>query len=139
LWLTAEILVKWWVIFADVLLEICMDLAMSYGTHLWHWLVSVLVTVCQWQQSFPLFFAFIDSCYSLMGGTVKWLIVWEVTAPWEIMLCSWVIRFAEPQCCDAVSNLTICHSHCQIPHSMISIFVVAPRGFSSKAYSKGFP
>jgi hypothetical protein len=37
----------------------------------------------------------------------------------------------------AMMDLTICHSHCRIPHSMISSFVVAPRGFYSKAYSKG--
>jgi hypothetical protein len=34
-------------------------------------------------------------------------------------------------------DFAICHSHCWIPHSMISSFVVAPHGFSSKAYSKG--
>jgi hypothetical protein len=41
------------------------------------------------------------------------------------------------QNCSTVMDLMICHSHCQIPHSMISSFVVAPHGFYSKAYSKG--
>jgi hypothetical protein len=77
--LTAEILVEW-VVFADVTLEICMDLAMSCGTCLQHWLVSVLGAVCLW-WSFPPFFAFIDSRYGLMGGAVKWLIVWGVMMP----------------------------------------------------------
>jgi hypothetical protein len=64
---------------------------------------------------------------------VKWLIVWGVTAPLEIMLCSWVFQFANRS---AVMDLAICHSCCQIPHSMISSFVVAPHGFYSKAYPK---
>jgi hypothetical protein len=42
--LTAKILVKCFV-FADITLEICMDLAMSCATCLQHWLVSVLGTV----------------------------------------------------------------------------------------------
>jgi hypothetical protein len=131
--LTAEILVEW-VIFADITLEFCMDLVTSYATWVWHSLLSVLGTVHTW-WSFPPFFAFIDSCYGPMGGAVRWPIVWGVTAPWEIMLCSWVFWFAEPQC--HVMDLTVCHSGCQIPHSIISSFVVAPCGFCSKAYSKG--
>jgi hypothetical protein len=94
LWLTAKILVKW-VIFADVTLAICMDLVMSYGTCLQHWYVSVLGAVHWWWSFLPIFVLF-DSWYGLMGGTVKWLIVWGVTAPWEIMLCSWVFWFAVP-------------------------------------------
>jgi hypothetical protein len=43
--------------------------------------------------------------YGPMGGAVKWLIVWGVMVPWEIMLCSWVFRFAEQQCCDGLDNL----------------------------------
>jgi hypothetical protein len=39
--LTTSILEKW-VIFADINLVICMDLAMLYQTCLQHWLVSVL-------------------------------------------------------------------------------------------------
>jgi hypothetical protein len=39
--LSPGILVEW-IIFADVTLEICMDLAMSYVTRLRHWLVSAL-------------------------------------------------------------------------------------------------
>jgi hypothetical protein len=33
--------------------------------------------------------------------------------------------------------MSICRSHCLIPHSVISSFGVAPRGFNSKAYCKG--
>ena len=77
--LTAEILVEW-VIFADVTLEICMDLVTSYATCLRHSLMSVLGAIRRW-WSFPPFFAFIDSCYGPMGGAVRWLIVWGVTAP----------------------------------------------------------
>jgi hypothetical protein len=132
--LTAEILVKW-VIFTDVTLEFCMDLATSYATSLRHSLMSVLGDICIW-WSFPLFFAFINSCYSPMWGAVKWLIVWGVTAPWEIMLCSWVFWFAELQCCDAGLN-DLPFSLSNSTHSMISSFFVAPRGFYSKVYSKG--
>jgi hypothetical protein len=40
----------------------------------------VLGAVRVW-WSFPPFFAFIDSHYGPMGGAVKWLNVWGVTAP----------------------------------------------------------
>jgi hypothetical protein len=76
--LTAEILVAW-VVFADVTLEFCMDLVTSYATCLQHSLMSVLGAIHRW-WSFPSFFAFSDSCYSPMGGTMKLLIVWGVTA-----------------------------------------------------------
>jgi hypothetical protein len=76
--LAAKILVEW-VIFADITLAICMHLAMLCATHLQHWLVSALGAVCIWRL-LPPFFAFIDSCYGHMGGAVKWLIVWGVTA-----------------------------------------------------------
>jgi hypothetical protein len=39
-----------------------------------------LSAVCQWWSFLPIF-AFIDILYGLMGGSVKWLIVWGVTAP----------------------------------------------------------
>jgi hypothetical protein len=77
---------------------------MSYATHLQHWLVSALAAIHWWWSFLPIF-AFIDSWYGLTGGTVKWLIVWGVTAQWEIMLCSWVFRFAEPQCRDGLDDL----------------------------------
>jgi hypothetical protein len=32
------------------------------------------------------------------AGTVKWLIIWGVMAPWEIMLCSWVFQLVELGC-----------------------------------------
>jgi hypothetical protein len=46
-----------------------------------------------------------------------------------------VFQFAEPQHRDG--RLNDLPSRCRIPYSMISSFVVAPRGFCSKAYSKG--
>jgi hypothetical protein len=101
--LTAEILVEW-VIFADVTLEICMSLAMSCVTRLRRWLVWALATIHRWWSFLPIF-ELIDSWYGLMGGTVKWLIVWGVTELWQIMLCSWVFRFAERQCCDGLDDL----------------------------------
>jgi hypothetical protein len=36
-----------------------------------------------------------------------------------------------------VMDLMICHSCCQIHHSMLSPFVVAPHGCYSKVYCKG--
>jgi hypothetical protein len=57
------------------------------------------------------FFAFIDSCYSLVGGAVMWLIVWGVMAPSKIMLCSWVFQFAEPQHRDGLDSLLFCLSN----------------------------
>jgi hypothetical protein len=66
--------------------------------------VIPLSAVCQWWSFLPIF-AFIDILYGLMGGSVKWLIVWGVTAPWEIMLCSWVFWFAEPQHHDGLDYL----------------------------------
>jgi hypothetical protein len=61
-------------------------------------------------------FAFIDSCYGLMGGAVKLLIVWGVMALWEIMLCSLVFQFAEWQCCDGLNDLLFSLSNSsQIP------------------------
>jgi hypothetical protein len=144
-----------WVVFDDINLVICMPLAMSsVRTCLWHWLVSALAAV-PWWWSFLWIFAFINSWYGPMEGAVKWLIVSGVTVQWEIMLCSWVFRFAEPQCLDGLDDLegllicpfyykisvlyfwftmTPCSSCCQIPHAMISSFVVAPRGFYSQAY-----
>jgi hypothetical protein len=77
--LTAGIIVEW-VKFADVTLEFCMDLVTSYVTCLQHSLMSVLGAIHKW-WSFPLFFAFVDSCYGPMGGAVRWLIVWGVMAP----------------------------------------------------------
>ena len=65
---------------ADATLEICMDLAMSYAACLQPWLVSALAAICQWWSFLPIF-AFIDILYGLMGGSVKWLIVWGVMAP----------------------------------------------------------
>ena len=108
--LTAKILVEW-VIFADVTLEICMDLAMSYATCLRHWLVSVLGAIHWWWSFSPFLVLLICYCYSPMGGTVKWLIVWGVMAPWEIMLCSWVFQFAEPQHHDGLDNLPFLQSN----------------------------
>jgi hypothetical protein len=100
---------------------------------------ATLVSVSSWHRSYihsymvvisPIF-VFINSCYSLMGGAVKWLIAWGVMAPWEIMLFSWVSNL---QIHNAMMDLTICQ---WIPHSMISSFVVVPCGFYSKVYSKG--
>jgi hypothetical protein len=96
-------LVKW-VISADVTLVICMDLAMSYATPLWLWLVSALATI-HWWQSFTPVFAIINIWYPPMGGTVKWLILWGVTMPGEIMLCSWLFQFAELQHHDGLYDL----------------------------------
>jgi hypothetical protein len=101
--LTAKILVQW-VISADVTLVICMDLAISYATHLWHWFVSALAAVHWWWPFTPIF-AIIDIWYHQMGGEVKWLIVWGVTIPWEIMLCSWLFQFAELQGHDGLDDL----------------------------------
>jgi hypothetical protein len=47
----------------------------------------------------------IHYCYSPVGGAVKWQTVWWLMVPWEIMLCSWVFQFAEPQHCDGLDNL----------------------------------
>jgi hypothetical protein len=58
--LTAKILVEW-VVFADVTLAICMDLAMSCATCLQHWLVSGLGTFCQWWSFSPLLAGFITA------------------------------------------------------------------------------
>jgi hypothetical protein len=132
LWLTSEILAEW-VIFADITLAICIYLAMSYVTCLWHWLVSALAAIHQWWSFLPIFCLFTFDMVWLMGGAVKLLIVWGVTAPWEIMLCSWMFWFAESHCHD---GLAISNSHHQIPYSMISSFGVAPCGFYSRAYSK---
>jgi hypothetical protein len=58
--LTAKILVEW-VVFADVTLAICMDLAMSCATCLRHWLVSVLGAICRWWSFSPLLAGFITA------------------------------------------------------------------------------
>jgi hypothetical protein len=115
---TTKILVKW-VEFADVTLEFCMDLVTSYATCLWHSLMSALGAVCRW-WSFPPFFAFINSCYGPMGGAVSWLIVWEWRRH-EKLCCA--AGCSDLQNCSTVMDLTVCHSGCQIPHSMISSFV----------------
>jgi hypothetical protein len=69
---------------------------------------------------------------------------------WEVLWSGWLFGewwHHEKLCCaarcsnlqnhSAVMDLMICHSRCQIPHSMISSFVVFPCGFYSKLYSKG--
>jgi hypothetical protein len=63
-------------------------------------------SICQW-WSFLLIVVIINIWYHLMGGTVnKWMIVWGVMmVPWEIMLCSWVFWFAEPQHHDGLDDL----------------------------------
>ena len=117
LWLTAKILVEW-VIFADVTLEICMDLATLYVTCLWHWLVSVLGTVHRW-WSFPPFFCF------------YWQLLQSHGRRCEVADClgsdgtmrNYVVQLGVPICRTAAPWWTeICHSGCQIPHSMISSF-----------------
>jgi hypothetical protein len=85
-----------------------------------HWSLATQEesTVCIW-WSFPPFFAFMDSCYGPMGGG---------PGPCEVMAKK---NYA------VMDLMSICRSHCLIPHSVISSFGVAPRGFYSKAYYKG--
>jgi hypothetical protein len=143
--LTTEILVKW-VIFDDITLEICMDLAMSYATRLWHWLVSALAAVCRRWSFLPIVvIPFVNGgpfCWLLWlstFGTIWWEALW--TSGWLFGEWWWC---HEKLCCAAgcsdlqnrstMMDLTICHSCCQIPSSLISSFVVG--GFYSKVYSK---
>ncbi len=98
---------------------------------------AMLVGVIPWCRSLMVVIftssCWICYCYIPVGGAVKWWIVGWLRAPWEIMLCSWVFRFAEPQRRDGLDDLLL---SCWIPHSMISSFVVAPHGFNSKVHSK---
>jgi hypothetical protein len=58
--LTAKILVEW-VIFADVTLEIFMDMAMLCVTRLQCWLVSVLGAIPRWWSFSPLLAGFVTA------------------------------------------------------------------------------
>jgi hypothetical protein len=53
------------------------------------------------------------------------------------MLCSWVFRFAEPQHRDGLDDLLLSLSNSTFHYFKLCCFVVAPRGFYTKAYSKG--
>jgi hypothetical protein len=77
---------------------ICNTPATLVGVSPWHCLSMVVI--------------FTSSCwicysYSPGGGTVKWQILGWLMVPWEIMLCSWVFQFAEPQCHDGLDNLPL--------------------------------
>ncbi len=67
---------------------------------------------------------------------MKWLIVWGVTAPSEIMLCSWVFQFAELQRRDGLDNLPFSLSNSTF-HDFKLCCGSAPHGFYSKVYSRG--
>jgi hypothetical protein len=52
------------------------------------------------------------------------------------MLLCCVTGCSDLQYCSTVMDLTTFRCCCQIPHSMILSFVVAPHGFNAKAHSK---
>jgi hypothetical protein len=77
---------------------------------------------------------FVTGC--LMGGAAKWLIVWGVMAPWEILLCRWVFQFAEAKHHDGLDDLPIFKSNSTFHDCKLwcgSTWIP----FKKRSYSKG--
>jgi hypothetical protein len=70
---------------------------------------------------------------------VQWEALWSgwLFGEWQCLeICCCAAGCSNLQNCSAMMDLTICQSCCQIPHSVISSFGVAPCGCYSKVYSK---